>query len=86
MLSDRDWEMTGGGDDEVPGGAIPTELNRYIQACAENLVRAAWHPYRARLLQRSRLWKLDREKWGMTEELSDHRPPRMDWDSVWIPQ
>jgi hypothetical protein len=86
MLSERDWEETGGGDEEVPGGSIPGELNRYIEACAAALVATAWHPYRSRPFLRLRLWKLSNAREELTERLFEVPRERVQWDLVWIPQ
>ncbi len=71
---------------EFPGGAIPSELNQYIEACANTLVATAWHPHRTRPFLRIRLWKLGRAKAEMTEALAEERRTRLDWDLIWIPQ
>jgi hypothetical protein len=86
MLSERDWEETGGGDEEVPGGAIPSELNHLIQGAAAQLVASAWHPYRTRPLARHKRKRLQAEKQATTEALSDDPRSRFQWDHVWVPQ
>jgi hypothetical protein len=85
-LSDRDWDESGGGDSEVPGGLIPTEMGDYVAACATNLVATAWHPHRTKFSVWLRLRKLGRHKEELTEELADEPRSTIDWGSVWIPR
>ncbi|HEX5715555.1 MAG TPA: hypothetical protein VF179_05305 [Thermoanaerobaculia bacterium] len=86
MMSERDWEETGGGDEEFPGGAIPSELNQFVAASAAHLVSSAWHPYRTRLFAWLRRRKLEAEKKAIAQELADEPRSSLDWNRVWIPQ
>ncbi len=86
MVSDRDWQESGGGDEEVPGGLIPSELGSLVEAAAADLVASAWRPYRTWPVRRWRQRKLDAEKIEVTEALAEEPRTRIDWQHVWVPR
>ena len=86
MVSDRDWGETGGGDEDFPGGAIPSSLSDLVQNAAAAVVAAAWHPFRSRPLARFRQHRLTAEKAAVTKELVEEPRTRIQWEHVWIPQ